>query len=149
LIWAMRSRDRDIALAIIVCVIVAISPISWDHYYVMIIISLAILLLNLSNHSFPTWPTILFIIIAFMLFLFNDHIAEVIYILNGGNDLLQANGNRITFASSLLEILPMVELVILTIILWQRGVTQQHAENIENVDSTNISDHPRITHPYP
>ncbi len=149
LIWAMRSKDRDIAFSIIVCVIVAISPISWDHYYVMIIISLAILLLNLSNHSFPTWPTILFIIIAFMLFLFNDHIAEVIYILNGGNDLLQANGNRITFASSLLEILPTVELVILTILLWRRGVAHQHAENIENVDSTNIPDHPKITAQYP
>jgi len=135
LIWAMRSKDRDIAFSIIVCVIVAISPISWDHYYVMIIISLAILWLNLSNHSFPTWPTIIFIIIALMLFLFNDHIAEVIFILNGGSDLLQANGNRITFSSSLLEILPMVELVILTIILWRRGVTQQQAKIIVNADS--------------
>lgn len=127
LIWAIRSRDRDIAFAILVCVIIAISPISWDHYYVMIIISLAVLSFNLSNHSFPTWPTIVFILIALMLFLFNDHIAEVMFILNGGNNLLQANGNRITFASSLLEILPMVELVILTILLWRRGVTNQQA----------------------
>jgi hypothetical protein len=127
LIWAIRSRDRDIAFAILVCVIIAISPISWDHYYVMIIISLAVLSFNLLNHSFPTWPTIVFILIALMLFLFNDHIAEVMFILNGGNNLLQANGNRITFASSLLEILPMVELVILTILLWRRGVTNQQA----------------------
>ena len=148
LIWAMRSKDRDIAFSIIVCVIVAISPISWDHYYVMIIISLAILWLNLSNHSFPTWPTIIFIIIALMLFLFNDHIAEVIFILNGGSDLLQANGNRITFSSSLLEILPMVELVILTIILWRRGVTQQQAKIIENADSPYIPDKPKNKHQY-
>ena len=127
LFWAVRSKDRDIAYSIIVCVIVAISPISWDHYYVMIIISLAVLWLNLSKHSFPAWPTILFIMIAFMLFLFNDHIADVIYIVNGSSNLLQANRNRVTFASSLLEILPMVELVILTILLWRRGVTNQQA----------------------
>lgn len=133
LIWAMRSKDRDIAFSIIVCVIVAISPISWDHYYVMIIISLVVLLHNLSNHSLPTWPTILFIIIALMLFLFNDHIAEVIFILNGGSDLLQANGNRITLASSLLEILPIVELVILTILLWRIGLIRQQDEIVVKV----------------
>jgi len=149
LIWAIRSRDRDIAFAILVCVIIAISPISWDHYYVMIIISLAILSLNLSDHSFPTWPTILFIIIAFMLFLFNDHIAEVIFILNRGNDLLHPNGNRITFASSLLEILPMVELVILTILLWRRGVTKQQAEIINNANSPYTPDDSKINHQYP
>ena len=149
LIWAVRSKDRDIAYSIIVCVIVAISPISWDHYYVMIVISLAVLWLNLSKHSFPAWPTILFIVIAFMLFLFNDHIAEVIYILNGGSNLLQANGNRITFASSLLEILPMVELVVLTIILWRRGVIPEQATIIDNVDSTIIPDNPKSTPQYP
>ena len=149
LIWALRSKDKDIAFSIIVCVIVAISPISWDHYYVMIIISLAILLINLSNHSYPSWPTILVIIIALMLFLFNDHIAGVIFILTGGQELLQANGNRITFASSLLEILPMVELIILTIILWRQGVRQQQAESIENVNSPYIPDDPKINPQYP
>jgi hypothetical protein len=133
LIWAIHVKYLEIAFSILVCVIVAISPISWDHYYVMIIISLAVLLYNLSKHSFPTWPTIIFMIIAFMLFFFNDQIDEVIFILNGGIDLVQANGNQITFASSLLEILPMVELVILTILLWRIGVTRQQVEIIDGV----------------
>jgi len=149
LIWAIQSKDRDIAFAILVCVIIAISPISWDHYYAMIIISLAILSLNLSNHSFPTWPTIIFILIAFMLFLFNDHIAEIIMIVNRGNDLFQTNGNRITFASSLLEILPMVELVILTILLWRRGVTKQQDEIIEYANLPHTPGGPKINHRYP
>jgi hypothetical protein len=132
LIWAERSKDPDIAYSILVCVLVAISPISWDHYYLMVIISLVVLLINLAKHSFPTWPTIIFIIISFMLFFANERIAEVIFILNG-IDLLQANGNQISFASSLLEILPMVELIILTILLWRLGVSEHQAEGIEEL----------------
>jgi hypothetical protein len=63
-----------------------------------------------------------------MFFLFNDRIADVIFLLNGGKDWLQANGNQISFASSLLEILPMVELVILTVLLWRIGDNRQAIE---------------------
>ena len=133
LIWAIRSRDKDIAFSIMVCVIVAVSPISWDHYYVMVVISLVILLLSLSKRAFPNKPTILFMIIALMLFLFNEYIAQVIFALNGGLNSLQAHGYRISFASSLLEILPMVELVILTILLWRAGVTGLQDQIIDQV----------------
>lgn len=134
LIWAIRSVDRDIAFSIIVCVIVAISPISWDHYYVMIIISLVVMMHQLVKHAFPTWLTIIFFITALLLFLFNDRIADVIFLLNGGNDFLQANGNQITFASSLLEILPMVELVILTMLLWRIGDRRKQVQIMDTVE---------------
>ncbi len=124
LMWAIRSSDKDIAFSIMMCVIVAVSPISWDHYYIMIVISLVIMLLNLSQRAFPNKPTILCFIIALMLFLFNEYISQAIFALNGGVDFLQANGNRISFASSLLETLPIVELVLLTILLWRAGVTR-------------------------
>ena len=126
LIWAKRSKDLDIAYSIIICVLIAISPISWDHYYLMAIIPMAVLLHVLSRQSFPTWPTLIFIIIAFMLFFFNDHIADIIFILNG-KEFLQATGNRITFSSSLLEILPMIELVTLSVLLWRIDVQQTKA----------------------
>jgi hypothetical protein len=142
LIWAIRSKDREIAFSILVCVIVAISPISWDHYYVMIFISLVVLLHLLVKNKFPTWPTLFFIIIALMLFLFNDRIADVMFLLNGGQDYLQATGNQITFASSLLEIMPMVELVILTILLWRVGKTRQQIELIEKAAMPMIPDNP-------
>jgi hypothetical protein len=74
----MRCNDLDIAYSIMICVLIAISPIAWDHYYVMLIISLVVLLHNLWKHSFPTWPTLIFLIIAFSFFLVNDHIDEVI-----------------------------------------------------------------------
>jgi hypothetical protein len=131
LIMALRVTDMEIAFSIIICVIVLVSPITWDHYYVMLIISLVVLLHNLSDQSFPTWPTVIFIVLALMLFLFNDRIAEIIFALNGGIELLQAKGNQITFASSLLEILPMVEVVILTILLWSSGISAQKAQSIE------------------
>jgi hypothetical protein len=131
LIMAIRVMDMEIAFSIIICVIVLVSPITWDHYYVMLIISVVVLLHNLSKQSFPTWPTVIFIVLALMLFLFNDRIAEIIFALNGGIELLQAKGNQITFASSLLEILPMVEVVILTILLWSSGISKQKAQSIE------------------
>jgi hypothetical protein len=128
LIWAIRSEDSDIAYSILVCVTVAISPISWDHYYVMIIICLVVMMYWLAKKRFPSGLTIIFLIIALMFFLFNDRIADVIFLLNGGKDWLQANGNQISFASSLLEILPMVELVILTVLLWRIGDNRQAIE---------------------
>jgi hypothetical protein len=126
MLWAIRAKDSDIGYAIMVCVIVAVSPISWDHYYVMILISLVILLLNLSKRAFPTWPTIVFLTTAFLLFLANEYIPQAMYLLNGGIEAVQANGNRISFASSLLEILPMAQLVIFTLLLyWLRPFRSQ------------------------
>ena len=133
LIWSIRSQDIGIAFSILLCVIVAVSPIFWDHYYVIVIISLAILLHHLSKQSFPTWPTIFFLIIAGMLFLFNERIDEVIFFLNGGKDLLEAKGNQITFASSLLEILPTMELIILTILLRGLNIPRNQAKNPEEL----------------
>ncbi len=133
LIWAIRSRDKDIAFSIMLCVIVAVSPISWDHYYIMVMISLVILLLNLSQRAFPNKPTILFFIIVLMLFLFNEYISQAIFALNGGLDFVQANGNRISFASSLLETLPIVELVMLTILLGRAGLTRQPDKSVEQL----------------
>jgi hypothetical protein len=77
-----------------------------------------------------------------MLFLFNDRIADVMCLLNGGQDYLQATGNQITFVSSLLEIMPMVELVILTILLWRIGKTRQQIELIEKAAMPMIPDNP-------
>jgi Glycosyltransferase family 87 len=134
LILATRSSDINIAYAIMICVIVAVSPISWDHYYIMIVISLAILLQYLVRLSFPSWSTAIFLFIVLLLFLFNDHIADVMFLLNGGIGLVQARENQISFASSLLEILPVIQIIILTFLLWQIGASTSKGEQVELVD---------------
>jgi alpha-1,2-mannosyltransferase len=134
LIWAMRCKDLDIAYSIMICVLIAISPIAWDHYYVMLIISLVVLLHNLYEHSFPTWPTLIFIIIALSFFLINDHLDEAVLLLNSG-ELLKATGYQITFASSLLEVIPILELILLTVLLWQRGVAKDQVQGTETLTS--------------
>ncbi|HEX9091764.1 MAG TPA: hypothetical protein VF831_09760, partial [Anaerolineales bacterium] len=60
---------------------------------------------------------------------FNDKIGALIIAQNGGANILQAKGNQITFTSSLLAILPILELVILTILLWRRGISEHQADN--------------------
>jgi hypothetical protein len=121
LVWATRSRNKEIAYSILILVIVLVSPISWDHYYVLITISLTVLLISLSRASFPNWQTILFLLIALMLFLFNEHIAEIMLLINRGVHASQGTVYQITFASSLLEILPIVQVVALTFLLWNLG----------------------------
>ncbi len=121
ILWAIKTKDKAIAFSILLCTALLVSPITWDHYYLMLIICLVILGSQLSRQDFPPWSTVTFAVITFMLFVFNEYISEVIFSLNGGVALVQANGNAISFASSLLETLPMVEVVLLTILLWRMG----------------------------
>jgi len=132
LVFALHSKDVDVDFAILACVIVAISPISWDHYFVMIIISLVVMLRNLARNSFPIWQTLIFSLIALLLFFFNDQIVNVVTLLNGGKDLLQAHGNQVTFGSSLLSCLPLLELIVLTFLLWRSGVPKKKEKTISN-----------------
>ena len=129
LVCAIRSIELETAFSILVCVIIVISPVSWDHYYVMIIIGVTVMLHNLIKLSFPPWRTLIFIITSFMLFLFNEQITNFTLLLNGGKELVEARGNPITFASSLLFWFPMVELIVLTILLWRSGANQKQTSN--------------------
>jgi hypothetical protein len=127
MVWAVHSSDIETAFAILVCIIVAISPITWNHYFVMIIISLVVMFRNLTRQSFPAWQTLIFIIISLLLFLFNEHIINIILKLNGGIDNLVTHGNNFTFGSSLLSWLPVIEIIALTILLWFSGINQKQA----------------------
>ena len=128
LIWARRAKDTEIAYSIMVCVLVGVSPIAWDHYYIMLVISIAILLMNLSRRSFPNGPTIISLITVFMILLFNEFIYVVMFAIDGGPAVLQARGYQISFSSSLLETLPMIELVVMTILLWRIGSSKPQGE---------------------
>jgi hypothetical protein len=131
LILALKSKDPDTGFAIMVCTIVAISPIFWDHYFVILIISMAIMIRILARKSFPLRHTLIFTIIVLLYFLFNDHIRALILSMNGGNELVLANGNQITFGSSLLATLPMIELLILTLLLWRSEIRENPSNRLE------------------
>ena len=129
LILAVKSKDSYIGFAIMVCTIVAVSPIVWDHYFVILLICMAILIRILARQSFPFWHSLIFTFTVLLYFLFNDHIGALILSMNGGNELVQANGYQITFASSLLSMLPMIELIILTVLLWHSGINGRQINN--------------------
>ena len=119
MVWAVRSKDQESAYGIITCVILAISPLSWFHYYVISIIALIILWRNFVKRSFPTWLTFFSILITLLLLLFNEYIEAITVLLNGGSDLVMAAGNQLSFLSSLLFWLPELEIIGLTILLWK------------------------------
>lgn len=125
--WALRSKDKEIAYSIMLCVSVAVSPISWDHYYIMAIVGTVILLLELAKRSFPNWLSLSFIIITFLSFMVNEYIYLLMLQLSGGFVYTETYGNRISFPSSLIVILPIAELIILTYLLWK--VTTIHTDS--------------------
>jgi hypothetical protein len=122
LILALRTKEIETSFAILLFVIVLISPVSWDHYFVMITISLFILWRNLTRSSFPIWQTISFLLLILLLFFFNEQIYTIVTNLNGGKVFLKAHGNQITFSSSLLSWVPLLEMIILTFLLWRSGL---------------------------
>jgi hypothetical protein len=119
---AIKSKDSDTGFAIMGCIIVAISPIVWDHYFVILITSMVIMIRMLVRQSFPLEPTLIFTFILMLYFFFNEHIRDLILSMNGRNELVHVNEYQITFTSSLIAILPMIELLILTLLLWQSGI---------------------------
>lgn len=133
MIWAVHSHDVETAFAILVCIMVAISPITWDHYFVMIIVSLVIMFRNITRQSFPAWQTLVYIIISLLLFLFNEHIINIILKLNGGIEHLEIHGNHFTFSSSILSWLPVMEIIALTILLWRSGVKEKQEYNTNEI----------------
>jgi hypothetical protein len=135
LIWgllrATRSIDIDTAMAIMVCMIIGISPVVWEHYFVMLIIPIIILYRNLWERSFPAWEMLFFVVICLFLFLVNEQLGKIIISINGGSNALSANHNRITFTSSLLSWLPILQVIGLSILLWRSRVIEKRG----NADS--------------
>src|SRR4030042_213927 len=117
LVWASKSKQLEVGFAIMVCAMLLVSPISWAHYYILLLIPLSILLQYLVNRSYPPWQTLIFVIICLLLFLFNEQIGNLIVSMNGGADILEANGDKITFISSLISYLPTIEVIFLTILI--------------------------------
>ncbi len=118
LVMALRSKHVEIAFAIMVCVTIAISPLSWIHYYVMLIICLVILMKQLADRSFPAYQTLLFSLIVLVLFFFFDMSSQITLLLNGGWAALGSD-NQISFASSLIYFLPIICLIGISILLWK------------------------------
>lgn len=125
LLYALRSQNLDQSYAIMICVILTASPIVWEHYYMLLIISILVLFRYLVDQHFPTSSTILLFLVGCLMFLFNDQIAEITNTLNGGAGVQSMQRMPITFISSLLAWVPMLELVVLSILLWKNSYTKR------------------------
>ncbi len=130
--WVIKSNDLYKAYAILVCILVGISPISMIHYHIMLIISLFILWANLVKSSFPKWQTLFSVIFTFFLFLSNEQVGSVLIYLNRQSNFVSGASNQITFLSSLLSWIPIISLVILAILIWRSGVNQNQGELIHH-----------------
>ncbi len=131
--WVVRSHDLYKAYAILVCILVAISPISWIHYHIMLVISLFILWKNLARYSFPKWQTLFSTIFTFFLILANEQVGSILIYLNWQINLISETSNQISFLSSLLIWIPILSLVILTVLIWRSSVNINRVELIPSI----------------
>ncbi len=118
---AWKTESLETGYAIIVCICLLVSPITWLHYYVMLTLPMAVLLRSLARRGFPPWPTALTGLILLLMFLVNEHIRTFITGLSGGKAALLANGSQITFAVSLLTWLPILQVIGLVALLAWAG----------------------------
>ena len=118
---AWKAESLETGYAILICICLLVSPITWFHYYVMLTLPIAVLLRSLARRGFPPWPTALTGLILLLLFLVNEHIQTFITNLSGGDAALQANGSQITFAASLLTWLPILQVIGLAALLAWAG----------------------------
>jgi hypothetical protein len=118
LVHASRAINLDTAVAILVCVILCISPVTWAHYYVMLVIPLLILYRLLWERNFPPGKTSVFLAIVLLLFLVNEQLVNIILSINKISPV-NTNQTQITFASSLIALLPILEVIALSGLLWQ------------------------------
>lgn len=128
--WVIQSNDLYKSYAILVCILVAISPISWIHYHVMLIISLFILWGNLIKYSFPKWQTLFSLVFTFFLLTSNEQVGSILIFINRRSDFLYQNSSQISFLSSLLIWIPTLAVIMLAILLWRSGGNQKQTEPI-------------------
>jgi hypothetical protein len=124
--WVIKSNDLNMSYAILICVLVAISPISMIHYHIMLIISLFILWEYLARYSFPKWQTLLSVIFTFLLLLANEQVGSIIQLMN--SNYLASAGNQISFLSSLLIWIPIISVVMLATLLRFSGRSENTSE---------------------
>jgi hypothetical protein len=122
--WVIKSNDQNKSFAILICILVAISPISMIHYHIMLIFSLFILWGYLARNSFPKWQTFFSVVFTFFLLLANEQVGSIIRYINLPYNNIAEAGGQISFLSSLLIWIPMISVVILATLLWYSGSSQ-------------------------
>jgi len=112
LIYAFQARTLDTSFGILICLMVPVSPVAWDHYLIPVLIPLVFAVHNLSSLDWPRKETNFALWIGVTFFLSTALSSPRLWIfLLGYDGLANRLGPTVSSTVSLLSLLPAVGLL--------------------------------------
>lgn len=110
-IFALQARTLDTSFGILICLMILVSPVTWDHYLIPVLIPLVIVVRNLSSLNWPRKETNISLCIGITFFLSSALSSPGLYILLTDNKLAGRLGPTVSFTVSFLSLLPAMGLL--------------------------------------
>jgi len=107
LIFAFQARALDTSFGILICLMILVSPVAWNHYLITALIPLVVVVRNLYFFDWPRKETNIALCIG-ITFFFS---ARVCMPLLTGNGIAGRLGPTVLFTVSLLSFLPAIGLL--------------------------------------
>jgi hypothetical protein len=107
LIFALQARTFDTSFGILICLMILVSPVAWDHYLLSALIPLVIVFRNLYSLNWPRKETNIALWIGIMFFFS----ARIWMPLLTGNRIAERLVPTISYTVSLLSLLPAMGLL--------------------------------------
>jgi len=119
LAFAFKARDFDTSFGIVICLMILVSPIAWNHHLITTLIPFVIVVQNLSFLKWPRKETYITLCIFFTFCIPPSGLHELISLLAGiglGGGLVQT----CSFTVALVSLLPTIALLGLLWLVWRR-----------------------------
>jgi hypothetical protein len=112
LTYAIRARTLDTSFGILICLMIPVSPVAWDHYLIPVLIPLVFVVRNLSSLNWPRKEINFALWIGVTFFLSTALSSPRLWIfLVGNNGLANRIGPTASSTVSLLSLLPAAGLL--------------------------------------
>ena len=118
-LWlALRAKDIDTALSILVCASLLLSPVVWVWYFILLIVPLSVIGFRLSRAQFEMRETNLFILVCLLLFFPRE---LLVTILNVFVDPSTRPLPTVPLPWSLVTLMPQVVMLVCLWLVWHLG----------------------------
>jgi hypothetical protein len=134
-ILANRSKQVDSSFAILICVSVLASPVTWSHYLVLLLLPMAVVSKYLVINRMPTGQSLFFVLICFLFLIPRQFLFEFIQHFNISPP--EVDQIFVPFSASLLTLLPMATTIILMFLAKHSIINEVHKEKQYSTYSQN------------
>jgi hypothetical protein len=125
-LWACwRAGHFDTVFAILICATVVVNPTAWSHYYILLILPLAVAGRYLHRLDLPKRETYWGVGILILLLWPRSQLEQLVRLF-ALNDTQFDVFPIVSFSASLLTLIPLLTVIMLLIYIWQLGRQQNH-----------------------